>query len=128
LSKPWEINVTSEHVTVKPTKRIYQYQSEISEWSKANFNQDPIDPLLGIGEEVGELMHAVLKQRQGIRKGSDPEATKALIEDSLGDLFIYMCDFCSRNNIDLEFAIRDTWDKVSKRDWQTNKVDGSTPL
>ena len=114
----------SENPVIKPTKRIYRYQFEISEWSKQNFTQDPIDPLLGITEEVGELNHAVLKQRQGIRKGVDPVVSKALIEDALGDIFIYMCDFAQRNNIDLEFAIRDTWEKVSKRNWVENKETG----
>lgn len=112
-------------VKLKPTKRIYQYQDEVTTWSRANFpSQDPIDPLLGITEEVGELNHAVLKQRQGIRNGSDPRATKALIEDALGDIFIFMCDFAQRNNIDLEFVIKDTWEEVSKRNWSENKTDG----
>lgn len=106
-------------------KTIADFQKEISEWSKRNFpSQDPIDPLLGISEEVGELNHAVLKARQGIRKGLDLQVTQELINDALADLFIYMADFAQRNNINLSEVITATWAKVKQRDWQKNKQDG----
>lgn len=108
-------------------KTIADFQAEIAEWSKKNFpSQDPIDPLLGISEEVGELNHAVLKARQGIRKGADPQLTQELINDALADLFIYMADFASRNNISLGEVIAIGWATVKQRDWQRNKVDGIT--
>lgn len=109
------------------SKSIRDYQDEVEKWSKKNFQpQDPIDPLLGITEEVGELNHAILKHRQGIRKGVDAATSQAMIKDALGDIFVFMCDFCQRNNIDLEDCVRDTWQEVLERDWQKNKKDGVT--
>jgi NTP pyrophosphatase (non-canonical NTP hydrolase) len=99
-------------------------QSEVAEWSRKNFgDQDPVNPLLGIGEEVGELMHAVLKRRQGIRGDWSVHEANAL--DALGDIFIYMCDFASRNGYDLAKCIAGAWAQVSQRDWTENKEDGT---
>lgn len=108
-------------------KSISEFQAEITEWSKRNFtSQDLIDPLLGLTEELGELNHAVLKQRQGIRKGLDPAKSQELKEDAIGDLFIYLTDFCQRNNINLYQVINKTWEQVKQRDWQKNKQNGVT--
>jgi len=80
-------------------------------------------PLLGIAEEVGELCHAFLKAEQGIR-GTPEEHREAMI-DAVGDIMVYLADFCNRNNINLEVATADTWDKVSFRDWKKNALTGT---
>lgn len=97
---------------------LRELQKQVGEWSRRNFgDQDPINPLLGIGEEYGELLHAVLKERQGIRK-MQGEVAKAAKVDAVADLLIYLADFCERNDLDLDAAVVVTWAKVSQRDWK----------
>lgn len=101
---------------------IKEIQNEVGEWSNKNFGiQESWKPLLGIGEELGELNHAYLKRAQGIRKNEDHDAA---IKDAIADMFIYMCDFCYRQDIDLEDTIIKTWDQVKQRDWTKNKNTG----
>ena len=70
-------------------------QERIWAWQHANFGADKVcHPLLGMCEEAGELVHAVLKMSQGIR-GSEAEHTDA-IKDALGDILIYLIDFFRR--------------------------------
>jgi len=91
-------------------------QKLVKEWSSHNFpNTVPVDPLLGIGEEVGELMHHYLKRKQNIR-GSFEEHTEQ-IKDSIGDITVYIADFCWRNGFDYQECVDTVWNKVSKRDW-----------
>ena len=101
---------------------IKELQQEVTEWSRRNFpNNKPHHPLLGVGEEAGELMHAHLKMEQQIRVNEDHKAEQI---DAVGDLFIYLLDYCSRTNINAEEAIINTWQEVKKRDWTKNKNDG----
>lgn len=99
---------------------IRRLQLEHKVWIEHNFpDQDPIDGLLGMIEEVGELSHAVLKHKQNIR-GIDVTAFRAMQEDALADCFIFMMSYCNSNGIDLEYCILETWAKVQQRDWQAN--------
>jgi NTP pyrophosphatase (non-canonical NTP hydrolase) len=98
-------------------------QYEVGRWALYNFpNAKPYTPLLGIGEEAGELMHAHLKQEQGIR-GTYQKHQHAKL-DAVGDLLIYLAHYCELNNLDLDAAIETTWAKVKQRDWQINSEDG----
>jgi len=94
-------------------------QSEVGEWAQVNFGDNespffvlkieafPVDwkpgspmpntlvaleslaPLMGIAEEIGELAAATKKED---------------IEDALGDMFIYLCDFACRLDFILPFG------------------------
>jgi|WetSurMetagenome_2_1015567.scaffolds.fasta_scaffold10221_5 NTP pyrophosphatase (non-canonical NTP hydrolase) len=103
---------------------LKQLQQEHLTWSLENFpdNRDPIHPVLGVVEEVGELSHALLKQAQGIR-GSHAEH-EAAAQDAIGDIVIYLCDVCSRRGWDFDEIVYRTWAQVKQRDWQKNKVTG----
>lgn len=79
-------------------------------------------PLLGISEEVGELHHVYLKREQNIR-GTAREH-KADMIDAVGDILIYLSDFCTKEGICLQTALEITWAKVSARDWQKDKEKG----
>lgn len=104
---------------------LNDFQSEVHEWEVKNFGeQSGWMPLLGVGEEVGELQHAYLKMTQGIR-GSLPEHV-ANMKDAVGDIVIFLAAFCALMGIDMEMAIVETWGEVKKRDWTANKVDGRT--
>lgn len=93
-------------------KRI---QTEHKRWADINFGNIPTwQPLLGAVEELGELAHAHLKQVQGIRTNEDHEA-KA--KDAVGDVVIYLIDYCNRRGFDFETIVRETWDHVRRRNW-----------
>ena len=70
-------------------------RAQVAQWSIQNFASQPAEfPFGGIGEEIGELQHAVLKANQGIRGTLEDHTTAA--KDAVGDIFIYVCDFSSR--------------------------------
>jgi hypothetical protein len=79
-------------------------QEQVGEWSAENFGteQPPEYPLIGAGEEMGELTTSVLKRAQGIddsEKYADrvgPDAEK----DAVGDIVIYLLDTFYRSDDD----------------------------
>lgn len=85
---------------------LHRLQREVGEWSTENFGEDqPAKyPLLGAGEELGELSTSVLKRAQGIdgsakyddRDDVGPDAER----DAVGDVVIYLCDFVYRRQSD----------------------------
>lgn len=90
-------------------------------WLANNFpNNEPVDALLGLAEEVGELAHAFLKRKQGIRtKDFD-----ALIKDAVGDILIFLVSFCNTNNINLCEEVHKVWEVVSNRNWIEDPIKG----
>lgn len=83
------------------SKSIETIQREHLAWATYNFGERrPDDPHLGMIEEVGELAHAMLKRRQGIRGNAEQHDAKA--KDAIGDISIYMIDFCNLTGIDVE--------------------------
>lgn len=103
-----------------------QLQQQVSVWSRKNFFEQPsYRPLLGIQEECGELSHAHLKAEQGIR--GTPEKHRAAKEDAIGDLVIFLADYCHREGISLQECVEKTWEQVSKRDWVGNPQTGTFP-
>jgi NTP pyrophosphatase (non-canonical NTP hydrolase) len=98
-------------VTVKD--KLEQIQAEQKEWSNANFGpQSPTLPLLGVVEEVGELCHAVLKREQGIRRDENHLENEV---DAIGDICIYLMDYCNRRGFNLMEIIDETWNEVQGR-------------
>lgn len=92
-------------------------QLEHREWREKNFPAaEPWEALLGLQEEVGELAHAHLKGKWGIR-GMTGEALSAAKMDAVGDIFIYLMSYADTNDLDLQHCIQVTWDRVLKRDW-----------
>lgn len=102
-----------------------QLQLEVGEWARRNFGGNPaIYPLLGAVEEMGELSHAVLKGLQGIRGTKEEHDAKA--KDAVGDIIIYLADFCERSGYSLNDCIENAWDEVKERDWRKNRDNGQT--
>jgi NTP pyrophosphatase (non-canonical NTP hydrolase) len=102
---------------------LWRLQEDVGAWSRRNFPRSTeIESLLGIGEEYGELLHAVLKARQGIRGSSEEHLASE--KDAVGDLTIYLLDYCSRRGFDLQEILEQTWAKVSRRDWVADPVAG----
>ena len=116
------------------------FQLECKEWATTNFpDTKHYMPALGVSEEIAELIdnflvllglevtmgrlhHSHLKSDQDIRKG---EKHRENIEDSIGDIVIFLCDYCSRNNFNLGDCVAKTWNNVKKRDWLINNIDGT---
>lgn len=77
-----------------------EFQEEVYEWSKENFGEEaPAQyPLIGAGEEAGELTTSVLKRAQGI---GDSEKYEGIVgdeaeRDAVGDIRTYLADMMAR--------------------------------
>lgn len=74
-------------------------QDEQAPWVLHNFGKRPSwQPLLGIAEELGELLDAISLERES---NSTEE-----IKDSIADAIIFMADFCTSQSFDLETIYR----------------------
>ena len=101
---------------------LSQLQAEGWKWVQHNFpNGKPYQPLLGVAEEVGELAHAHLKAEQGIRNTTSEDK-----EDAIGDIIIYLADYCNRNGLDIQHSLEIAWETASKRDWVKFPKNGRT--
>jgi len=120
---------------------LAELQNEVGPWAEENFGD--IDDIgrdinerrkrrkpgadvgaifctLGVNEEAGELTHSVLKRAQGIREdepGVGPEAE----QDAVGDIIVYLADFCHRRGYNLAECVHRAWyDEVSEREWDSS--------
>ena len=86
-----------------------------NEWKDYCFPANTsIDQYLGVVEEVGELAHAILKTRQGIRLDEDHQAQEI---DAIGDIAIFLLGYCNDRGLNLMSIIETTWLEVYQRDW-----------
>ena len=100
------------------------FEIAVGEWADRNFGRVASwHPLLGVGEELGELNHAHLKRAQGIRGVDDAQYRKDAI-DAVGDIVIFLAHYCYLNEIDMVAAINETWAKVGQRDWKADPEKG----
>lgn len=103
---------------------IKKVQEEHRVWQARNFGPPSTgDSLVGITEELGELSHAFLKNKQGIRLNENHEEN---MRDAVGDLLIYLISFCTSKGYDLEEVLEDTWEQVKQRDWIEFPNNGKT--
>lgn len=106
-------------------RTIKDFQREVGEWSRALFGDNDHnfskitglprgseDARDGLVEEVGELHRVSICSHQGRRGYDDPKKARADKVDSVADIMVFLLDYCERENIDLEQALTDTWDKV----------------
>jgi NTP pyrophosphatase (non-canonical NTP hydrolase) len=104
---------------------LTELQFQHKAWLAKNFpNQKLHEPLLGLMEEVGELAHAHLKHDQEIRGLAEIKQAYEKKEDAIGDIVIYLASYCNTNSFDLDRCVRDTWEKVRNRDWQSDSLTG----
>lgn len=126
-------------------KSFDQIQLEIGQWAKGQFGDNPnrsaghpgegsplgsIPPLLGMAEEVGELSHAYVYRLQGRGEFHNDKLYRDAVEDGLGDLLVFACDFANRERISLLAALNKTWDKVCQRrreNWNADKAREAAP-
>lgn len=102
-----------------------ELQSEMKAWQKKNFPKSgALDCFLGVVEEVGELAHALLKGRQNIRHPSTE--IKYKMRDAVGDIVIYLMNFCALMGWDFAEIVEETWAVVKQRNWQKYPKNGMT--
>lgn len=95
-------------------------QARLHNWRVQNFpHADADQQLLGVVEELGELAHANLKQKQGIR-----EKTVEDEKDAIGDLMIYMQGYCAYRGWDIVQIFETTAKSVMERNWNENPRSG----
>lgn len=107
-----------------PLHPVELIQKESGEWRQDAYPDTANIELqaLGVCEEAGELAHAVLKFKQGIR-GYDKEKTAEEVADAIGDIFIYACGVADHLGINVVDSIVKAWQHVKSR----NITQGSDP-
>lgn len=102
---------------------LYELQYKISRWDAQNHPKDTVaDTLLGVGEELGEVMRAQVKQSGGIR-GTHDEWQKEIIKE-IGDVMIGLMTYANKKGISVEAALLDRWNTISQRDYVKHPFDG----
>lgn len=102
------------------------FQQDVESWcSRQPFaNPPPHQPLLGVLEELGELAHAHLKNEQKIRGYDDPQKTLEAKKDAVGDMMVYLVNYCEVNGLRLGDCLEHAWSQVRTRDWTKNSATG----
>lgn len=101
------------------TNTLKVLQAELRPWQKHNFPRRlSWEPLMGLVEEVGELAHSHLKDHQNIRLEEDHVAKS---KDAIGDIVVYLADYCNARGFDLDEIVQETWEEVKKRDWDEHR-------
>lgn len=101
---------------------LKRLQEEVKVWRGKNFGEQPSwISLLGAVEELGELAHAHVKEVQGIRMSEDHIENA---KDAVGDIVIYLADYCGERGFDFEEVVKKTWEQVKKRNWKENREGG----
>ncbi len=96
---------------------IKKYQKEIDDWFKENNWKywSPLSILARLYEECGEFAR-IVNHLYGDKPKKTEEKYQEL-EEEIGDIFYYtLICFANSNDIDLDRAIRRSFDKVIKRD------------
>jgi|AntDeeMetagen192_2_1112575.scaffolds.fasta_scaffold01470_5 hypothetical protein len=88
-------------------KLFSEIQIEVGEWSSENFpGQEDINPLIGADEEMGELADT-------IEFDSEPDDEEI---DAVGDILIFLADFCSIRGLDYQHAYELSQDRSPEHD------------
>ena len=78
-----------------------ELQDEVGEWSRENFPEQPdVNPFMGSGEEAGELAEVIDFNGQ-------PDEEEL---DAVGDILVYLADFCAIRGLDYQEAYEDSTD------------------
>jgi len=100
-----------------------ELQTKIRQWHRENHPKDDESiSLIAIGEELGEVMRAHVKQAGGIR--GTWEYWQAEKEKEAGDVMIGLFNYLAQCNIDADAAFRSRWMTISQRDYKNNPFDG----
>lgn len=100
---------------------VFEIQAEVKEWHDRNFPTQTlaVDQLV-LTEEVGELSRVIAKMDQNIRGSKEEWLIEA--EKEIGDVIISLMNVANNLEIDIEVALSDRWNVVSKRDWNKDRI------
>lgn len=100
-------------------KPINVIQSEVGEWSRNNFGAQcsklygvdlhEIAPLLGVSEEIGELVSSSTREQE---------------LDAIGDIMVYLCDFSARFGIQAIVATPEQLGEQDALDFNEDPLSG----
>lgn len=98
-----------------------QYQKEVDSWFKENNWKywTPLSMLARLIEECGEF--ARLVNHQYGEKSKKANEKKQDMEEEIGDIIYTLICFANANGIDLDNAVRKSFDKVMTRDKERYK-------
>ena len=126
-----ELKITGTVLTQHFGVDLSELQRQVRVWEDHNFpHADALQQLLGVGEEFGELCHFVLKEMQGIREAVDSVGKKVSTEahqmDAVGDITIFLINFCNKRGWSFDRILADVWAEVSARDFVKYPKNGRT--
>ncbi len=103
---------------------IKKYQRELDRWFKKNKwpYWQSLSIIARLFEECGEFARLV-NHLHGAKKKRDDEEEQD-IEEEIGDIIYTLICFANSNKLDLDRAVRKSFDKVMKRDknrWNKSK-------
>lgn len=109
-------NNQAEVIRELKARSLATLQMRVHDWRKKAYPDTRGIELqaLGVAEESGELCHAVLKFKQGIR-GYDFEKTHDEVGDAIGDIIIYAMGVADQLDISIEEALYKTVEHVINR-------------
>jgi NTP pyrophosphatase (non-canonical NTP hydrolase) len=117
-AEAWKQTAYNAHEVIRELKArsLATLQMRVAEWRKAAYPDTRGIELqaLGVAEESGELCHAVLKYKQGIR-GYDFAKTHDEVADAIGDIIIYAMGVADTLDISVEEALFKTVEHVINR-------------
>jgi hypothetical protein len=93
-------------------------QQSIDKTKVANPSGAVMMKFASIVDLAGQLAHSFLKRHQGIRNNEDHDRR---IESAYQCLQSVIWSFCESIQVDWVQCVNDTWDIISKRDWQKEK-------
>lgn len=94
-------------------------QQSIDKTKEANPSGAVMMKFASIVDLAGQLAHSFLKRHQGIRNNEDHDRR---IESAYQCLQSVIWSFCESVQLDWVQCVNDTWDIISKRDWQKEKM------
>lgn len=109
-------NNQAEVIRELKARSLATLQQRVHDWRRAAYPDTRGIELqaLGVAEESGELCHAVLKYKQGIR-GYDFVKTHDEVADAIGDIIIYAMGVADILHISVEEALYKTVEHVINR-------------
>ena len=106
-------------------KLLCNLQDEVMAWVDYNFpgsTQGDTMPLLGVMKKVGQLSDSHIRTNEPHKH--DPEKARELKKASIGDIVIYLADYCNQQGLDLDQCVEARWVEVRARDWKAFPKNG----
>lgn len=123
-------------VQTRSEPSLREVQQEVGKWSVEQFGDNANNiskhdslpmgskaALWGIVEEIGELNHVTICRHQGRRGYDNGVKYREDRNDAVGDLMIFLCDYCCREGIDLMDILLHTWNNIVKHRKVTDNRD-----